>query len=371
MKIALASFRYFPYGGLERDLMRVANCALSRGHEVTLFTGKIEGELPAGLQTRLVELDSCTNHGRAAEFAARFPALLKAGDFAVSAAFNRIPGCDFYFAADNCYAAEMPKKHSRLILNLLPRYRTYLKLEKSALAPPSATRIWYIAPAQKRDYQKCYGIPDERFLYLPPGIDPRCRRGADAEAKRAQKRAELSISSDQKLALMVASNFALKGGERALRALAQLPKEVILAVAGDFNPRRWQQFADRLGVGERVIFLGARNDVPDLLLAADVLIHPAIEDAAGAVLAEAISSGCPVITSGVCGFAPLVADADGVVIGDEASWDQAKFEKQFNEVIAHAEARRAAAIEYSAKVDFTRRAEVAVDQLEQLAAVQA
>lgn len=371
MKIALAAFRYFPYGGLERDLARVAKCAVSRGHEVTVFTGKIEGELPSGVEPRIIALKSRTNHGRAAEFCAKFPDHLKTGAFAVSAAFNRIPGCDFYFCADSCYAGEMPKKHHRLILKLLPRYRTYLRLEKAVFAPPSRTNIWYIAPAQKRDYQKYYGTPDERFFYLPPGIDPRCCRTADAESIRDKKRAELKVIADQKLALLVGSNFSLKGGERALRALSKMPQNVRLAVAGNFKPQRWQKLADQLGVGGRVDFLGARDDVPELLLAADLLIHPAIEDATGTVLAEAISSGCPVISSGSCGFSPLVAEAGGAVIGDEICWYQAEFEKRFAEFVAQAKTLRRSAIEYSAQVDFTRRAETAVDQLERFARIRA
>ena len=39
MKIALGIFVYFPFGGLQRDMMKIAEELVSRGAEVTVFTG--------------------------------------------------------------------------------------------------------------------------------------------------------------------------------------------------------------------------------------------------------------------------------------------------------------------------------------------
>ena len=39
MRFAFALFKYFPFGGLQSDMLRIAECAAARGHEVTVFTG--------------------------------------------------------------------------------------------------------------------------------------------------------------------------------------------------------------------------------------------------------------------------------------------------------------------------------------------
>ena len=46
MRFAFALFKYFPFGGLQSDMLRIAECAAARGHEVTVFTGAWEGPGP-------------------------------------------------------------------------------------------------------------------------------------------------------------------------------------------------------------------------------------------------------------------------------------------------------------------------------------
>ena len=49
--------------------------------------------------------------------------------------------------------------------------------------------------------------------------------------------------------------------------------------------------------------LGGRTDVPEWMLAADLLVHPARSENTGAVLLEALTNGLPLLASDVCGFA--------------------------------------------------------------------
>ena len=58
----------------------------------------------------------------------------------------------------------------------------------------------------------------------------------------------------------------------------------------------------------QVTFLGARDDVPQLLWGADLLLHPAYSEAAGLVLLEAMVAGVPVIASAVCGHAHYIGE---------------------------------------------------------------
>ena len=117
-----------------------------------------------------------------------------------------------------------------------------------------------------------------------------------------------------------------------------------------------------LGVDDRVRLLGARDDVPDLLLAADLLVHPARNEAAGAVLTEALAAGLPVLCSGNCGFADYVEESGGLVLPLPFS------QRALNKTLLFAlstpeklEDMRQNAIGYGQHADFYRRAEVAAD----------
>ena len=46
MRIAFCINKYFPYGGLQRDFMRIAKEVLSRGHTVRVYTRQWEGDNP-------------------------------------------------------------------------------------------------------------------------------------------------------------------------------------------------------------------------------------------------------------------------------------------------------------------------------------
>ena len=57
-------------------------------------------------------------------------------------------------------------------------------------------------------------------------------------------------------------------------------------------------------------FFAGRDDVAELMAAADLLLHPAYQEAAGIVLLEAVTAGLPVLTTAVCGYAHYIADAN-------------------------------------------------------------
>lgn len=153
MRIAFAVLKYFPFGGLERDMLRMAESAAERGHRVVIHTSKWEDDapLPENIEVRLFPLKNIANHRRMQEFEQKFEQAVKESVFDVKVAFNRIGGCDFYFAADNCYAVEMPKKHSKWVLSLLPRYRAFL-LQERKVFPQSPPHVFFILRRSERGF---------------------------------------------------------------------------------------------------------------------------------------------------------------------------------------------------------------------------
>ncbi|MCK0538747.1 glycosyltransferase family 4 protein [Alcanivorax quisquiliarum] len=311
MKLAFCLYRYFPYGGLQRDFWRIARASLARGHQVTCYVAAWEGEALPGLKVEQLPVQGSSNHGRMASFAAALGAALARQPADIVLGFNRLPGLDVYFASDSCFAAHLAEKP--LLLRWLPRYRTYLRLEQQVA---EHAYFLFLNEHQQHQYQQHYALSAKRFTVLPPGIEPVHRQPDNAHQLRATMRNTLSLSDGDKLLLFVGSGFRVKGLDRALDALASLPDQQLartrLMIVGNDDPKPFLASlspAVRQRIAAHVRSVGPRDDVPALMQAADLLLHPAYRESAGMVLLEATVAGLPVLTTDTCGYARYVLEA--------------------------------------------------------------
>lgn len=321
MKLAFCLFRYYPFGGLERDFLRIAKESHRRGHSIQVFTMQWRGEVPEGFSLTILPGHGFTHHARCKSFTKKLAKILLHEAYDLVVGFNRMPNLDVYYAADVCYQASVQQKHG-FWYRFTPRYRTYAKLEKSVFDFFSATQILLLSKTQQKYYQQYYHTPSNRFFLLPPGMDKARIQAAEEKNFFKLKLCQLhNINPDHKILLMVGSDFKRKGVDRALLALASLPVSLrtstYLLVIGKGKTNLLHRLAVKLQIQSQVLFLGPRNDIGEFMLAADLLLHPAYEEAAGIVLLEALVAGLPVLTTDVCGYAShvLAAKAGLVVPG--------------------------------------------------------
>ena len=191
--------------------------------------------------------------------------------------------------------------------------------------PAASTEILLISASEQRKFERHYHTPPARMHLLPPGVAPDRRRPPDAVSRRAGARHQLGLTHDVHTLLLVGSGFITKGLDRAIRGLAYLrtaypTRRFRLLVAGQDGAGRFSLLARRQQVQQEVTFLGGREDIADLMLAADVLVHPARSEAAGIVLLEALVTGLPVVVTGVCGYADHIEAAGaGLVLPEPFS----------------------------------------------------
>ena len=313
MRLAFLLYKYFPYGGMQRDFRRFVEETQKLGHACRIYYIHWQGDEIPGAQLRRVPVSGRTNHARNERFTDWVQADLAADPVDGVVGFNKMPGLDVYYAADSCYLDKAINERGSWYRRG-GRFRHFSAYEAAVFSRNSMTEILLISATEKAKFVHCYKTPESRLHMLPPGISRDRCVGDDAPVRRRAMRQSLSVAEGEHVLLFVGSGFIKKGLDRAIRALAHARQEqphqaMRLLVVGQYKERRFRRLAKKLGVAEQVQFLGGRDDVADLLLGADVLVHPALDEAAGIVLLEALVAGLPVITTDVCGYAHHIAEA--------------------------------------------------------------
>lgn len=369
MRIAFTLFHYFPYGGLERDMLTMARACAARGHQITIYTQSWTGERPADIPVVILATRGLTNHGRARAFAQQFQALRAQETLDLVVGFNKMPGLDVYYAADVCFAQKAYEERSWWYRKS-GRSRQYLALEAAVFGPASQCQILMISQPQIPVFQRYYATSSSRFHLLPPGINRNRIMPEDYPHKRRVLRENYGLRDEELLLLMVGSDFQRKGVSRAIQAVASLPEALKsrtrLWVAGTGKTRTFTDLARKLGVEQQLAMLGARDDVSELMWSADIFLHPAYSENTGTVLLEAMVAGLPVIATDVCGYAPYIStNQQGLVLSPVAA------DSQLGDAIAEVAVQephywRERAQLFAARTDIFSMVEHAVDIIEQV-----
>ncbi len=147
---------------------------------------------------------------------------------------------------------------------------------------------------------------------------------------RASIRRSLKTPADDVVVVQVSRMEAFKGQHLlldGLSTLGDLPRWTCWIVGGAQRDgeleylRTLQALARDRGIADRVRFIGERNDVRDILHAADVYCQPNTEpEGFGLTFIEAMGAGLPVVTSGIGGAREIVNETCGILTepGDAA-----------------------------------------------------
>ena len=146
--------------------------------------------------------------------------------------------------------------------------------------------------------------------------------------ERAPVRRELGLGDADTLLVAVGNLYPVKGHIVLLRALALLAERgrasgLTVAIAGRGREEAaLRDFARQAGIEGRVRLLGYREDVGDILAAADIYAMPSLSEGLPLALLEAMAVGLPVIASRVGGIPEVVTDGEDALLvppGDPAA----------------------------------------------------
>jgi glycosyltransferase involved in cell wall biosynthesis len=183
--------------------------------------------------------------------------------------------------------------------------------------PPDRSAYWqlralargvdrYLAVSRDiaRELVEQLGWPEEKIEVSYNPVDLRRVEVAAPPGLREQ----LGAGGARPLVLTPARLDAQKGHRFLFEAIAQVP-DAVFALAGEGPEREpLEALAAQLGIGERVRFLGRREDVPQLLAACDVFALPSLYEGSSLAVLEAMAAGAPVVSSAIGGTDELIED---------------------------------------------------------------
>jgi len=316
LKLAFCLYKYFPHGGLQLDFLHMGMACQRRGHEIRVYTLEWVGDIPEGFEVVIVPVYAITNHKRYERFSIWVTEALRKDPVDGVIGINKMPGLDVYFCGDSCYEEKMRTQRGWFDRQL-PRYHHFARYERAVFANESPTEILMISDAQRPFFEKYYGTLKSKMHFLPPGISSDRIAPPDVDDLRREMRAELGLADDDFMLLTVGSGFIKKGVSRALHAQRSLASEIRnktrYFIVGRDNPAPFKRLIFRLGLRKNATILSEGLDpdeIPRFLFAADLLLHPATDEAAGIILLEAAVAGLPVLATDNCGYGHYVEEAD-------------------------------------------------------------
>lgn len=229
--------------------------------------------------------------------------LLRDGRYAVVHAHGLRAGIDAGLAARGSPVRVLLTVHNLVLPETAGRLRSGFYRRAEPLAVRLSHRTFGASDQIARHLRSVAPDQSEKIetLHAPVEAPPVAR-------DRAEVRSELGLS-DERLVVTAARLAPQKALHVMLDALAQLPDDVVLAIVGE-GPleNELKQHANRLGLENRVRWMGFRDDVGDFIAAGDVFCLSSVWEAVALAAQEAALLGTPVVSTDVGGMAELIED---------------------------------------------------------------
>jgi len=170
----------------------------------------------------------------------------------------------------------------------------------------NAARV-IVVSGEMRDHLEELEIDPGKIAVIPNGVALEEFEIDD----RGNARAALGLPLGKKIILAAGAHFPVKGFSFALDAFARLPQDCEMVLGGQ-GPLTGQlrHRANKLGIGERVRFVGQIKRMEMWMNAADVLVSSSLQEGWPLTLVESLACGTPVVATAVGGARELLEEVD-------------------------------------------------------------
>lgn len=180
-----------------------------------------------------------------------------------------------------------------------------------------ADRIIVLTAIEKMDMLNYHICASDKIGVIKSGIGFSGFEKPDVDA--AEKRSEFKIGPDDYAVGMVGRLESIKGFEyfidSAKIVLSSIPNTKFMIVGDGSLRQGLEDRSKRLGIEDKVIFTGWREDMPQIIAIMDILALASLNEAVGRVLLEAGIAGKPVVATAVGGIPEIVRDGEtGILV---------------------------------------------------------
>lgn len=312
MKLAIVRQRYTPFGGAERFVERAVEALNRSDLSLTIVARRWSGS-----PTHEVLRCDPFHLGRAwrdASFARCVRELIAERRFDIVQSHERIAGCDVFRAGDGVHASwlELRARAGGALVRvghaLSPWHRYTLAAETALFADPRLKAVICNSRMVRDDLARRFCLDPAKLHVIYNGIDLDDYSPALSEVHRSTVRRELEVADELPVVLYVGSGFERKGVRPLIEAASRMTetRARFWIIGRDKHCARYQAYAEKKGVANRIRFLGPQQDVRPFYGAADAFALPTLYDPFPNAALEALASGLPVVTSTSCGASELV-----------------------------------------------------------------
>lgn len=314
MKIVLIHQKYNAFGGGALVLSDIINFYASNPeNEVTIIVRHWKGDLLPNV--KVVSLDGFYIGSilRDALFARMVKKYLAKHKFDVVISDQKIDGIDVYIAGGGVHKTYLSQRRSSC--GFLTRISTYLRLfnyytlytESKLFNSFQLKLVICVSDLVRRDISANYTIDSKKLSVVHNGIN--VEKFYRNDVARSKIRSFLQLK-DMFTLVFVGSGYERKGLYKAIEALKFLPDTCLLVLGKDNKTKKYQRYAEELGVFERCHFLGAKSPIVDYYSASDAFILPSSYEPFGLVYVEALANGLPVLVSDMAGASEIIEEGN-------------------------------------------------------------
>ena len=313
MRIALISRRFDAAGGgTERDLLVTAQILTAAGHQVTIYADEVRSR-SGDLAVRQVPVLPLGRALRFLSFALRVARLARRDGAELILSFARSVNADIVRSGGSAHssyiraARRWQSATASAAMRLSLYHRAQIALERTSFKSPYFQCGIAVSELVRQDLLKTFALAPSKVFTLYNGVDLKRFTPNHDKSLAGRIRREFGIPEDWRAVAFIGHGFARKGLRFLLDAWPQVNSRTCLVVAGtDRAAAAYRRHAMQLGIGDRVIFIGARSDVEHLFAAVDALALPSLFEPFGNVVMEAMAAGLPALCSKLTGAAELI-----------------------------------------------------------------
>ena len=311
-RIALVRSRYDPAGGAERFVQAAIAALRAEGVSLHIVARDWPGNDGSAI---LLDPFHAGSLWRDWGFARAVCREVRLRRFDLVQSHERIACCDVYRAGDGVHAqwlmerARVQGPLARLATSLSPHHRYLLEAERALFTGGRLRAVICNSMMVADEIAARFGTARDKLVLIRNAVDGATFHPGLRGEMRDAVRQQLGIPREAQAVLHVGSGFERKGVRAMLESVARARgKPWAIVVGRDKRAAAHAAHARRLGLADRVRFVGSVSDVRPYYAASDVFLLATLYDPQPNAALEAMACGLPVVTTRKCGVAEMIED---------------------------------------------------------------